>query len=1203
MGRKVYEPHFSHPGGSMHWLDAKALDCSRGAFCGGSDTGGVKRKHGRRSTTDKGNNSRDVDQGKESGLANSTSTKANVNVGKSAQSSTRPTTTAMNGESVKDGGSKDARKREKELEAEFKSLESERATLQKQAENLRRSLDDMTQARGKDNAEHNLIVSSMAQEVYKLKVESSKLRDQLNGAKSRSLAAPVCDTPSEATSMLARLGGKGALVAAIPVTLFFVATPALWVGRRRWSRSKRRRHAPLETVAGGAEKETALETLESAYIRLSKERSILGDAAVYLDEACTAVRVLRAASETAQEEITSLENDRNEAKARSERLVTELEKVERERSSLKHQVKQLTTSARSAEAAAAAHRAGLENEANTLRDQLVSVRDEAQRVAEKASASIISQLEAVRASLVELEQERLRLLRERSDLLTSTSALELQLNEANAKAAAANQSRASLEASQLQLEAEITLLLEERQTRDDKISHLTVQLNVRSAELTALRQNKAAEEGAIEGEKLRGDAILHEKDASIKASKAIEEELQKRLEAIEKTSSSTTAQLEAVRASLVELEQERLRLLKERSDLLTSTTALESQLNEANTKISTVTRESESAAARIASLISELERVETDRNELKVQLTQAQASAAEHERVLVSRIQEKNDKEKDQLQKEFEERFSQISERCLRLVHDMSSQREAYEARLAVAEAVSRSQPPIQQSIENNTASSTPRKCIGGEECNGSPEDERSRKMDQLKAALEEAKAAEERALAAVVEEKQRAEALTNKMKDKDEESLRVNEQLSQKATEVTNLEAAVASLEGQLRVKASTVKHLWEKVGAMRRSGSAGEDSLRAQIEEISQHKMRLERLNQEQAEALERQSARNRVREDSIARAVLNRLQAPGAQSSTAVGSSGTGSSTNGNLKRASSMTSAEASEAAAAAARDYDRMRKLSSRVRKQEVELEELRAMLHTLAELERADETQQQKLKDWCNRHISSSATSSEGAPSTTVMSSTESLTFTTPNKTGAGAANNSSSMNGTDGHMMMSSKFNVEAEDAADDATVVGLYNKSPLSMAAAANLIGEADMKDIVTWFATRNEARSRVLRKFEVHQHRIKERAAALPSPPSAAPTPPRHPPVHQTSASKQSLSDASANVANSSTKEPSKDKVKDVSKEREGSGHTSMLKKESPLKRSSVVSGTSVSSTTSSSRAKALMPGLKRPSPPSSTSSTVK
>ncbi|CAM9510853.1 unnamed protein product, partial [Scytosiphon promiscuus] len=126
----------------------------------------------------------------------------------------------------------------------------------------------------------------------------------------------------------------------------------------------------------------------------------------------------------------------------------------------------------------------------------------------------------------------------------------------------------------------------------------------------------------------------------------------------------------------------------------------------------------------------------------------------------------------------------------------------------------------------------------------------------RLRAVVKQFTEKEERLLSSIDYEKNRA--------DQSEEKLEACR--TERDAECERLQKNIDSLKEQLDVKAATVKHLWEKVAAIRR----------AHLDEAVSARDSLSRLAEDQQEQIDRLRRRARRKEEEITRTVLARLQA---------------------------------------------------------------------------------------------------------------------------------------------------------------------------------------------------------------------------------------------------------------------------------------------------------------------------------------
>ncbi|CAN0353765.1 unnamed protein product, partial [Ectocarpus sp. 12 AP-2014] len=133
----------------------------------------------------------------------------------------------------------------------------------------------------------------------------------------------------------------------------------------------------------------------------------------------------------------------------------------------------------------------------------------------------------------------------------------------------------------------------------------------------------------------------------------------------------------------------------------------------------------------------------------------------------------------------------------------------------------------------------------------------------------------EERFLAAVETEKARADRFEEMLEDSRRE----------RDAECERLQHNIDSQKEQLDVKVATVKHLWEKVAAIRRVKAVGSEDLKAHLDEAVSARDSLSRLAEDQQEQIDRLRRRAKRKEEEITKTVLARLQAQEASGSSVI------------------------------------------------------------------------------------------------------------------------------------------------------------------------------------------------------------------------------------------------------------------------------------------------------------------------------
>ncbi|CAN0140978.1 unnamed protein product, partial [Ectocarpus fasciculatus] len=213
----------------------------------------------------------------------------------------------------------------------------------------------------------------------------------------------------------------------------------------------------------------------------------------------------------------------------------------------------------------------------------------------------------------------------------------------------------------------------------------------------------------------------------------------------------------------------------------------------------------------------------------------------------------------------------------------------------------------------------------------------------------------EERFLAAVETEKARADRFEEMLEDSRRE----------RDAECERLQHNIDSQKEQLDVKVATVKHLWEKVAAIRRVKAVGSEDLKAHLDEAVSARDSLSRLAEDQQEQIDRLRRRAKRKEEEITKTVLARLQAQEAAGSSIIdddemslggsarGDDGTGGGGGG---RESLDSAAGTTRGASAALRSQladikaERM-DLMCKCQRQEQQVADLRRLVEEIAKLE------------------------------------------------------------------------------------------------------------------------------------------------------------------------------------------------------------------------------------------------------------
>ncbi|CAM9432404.1 unnamed protein product [Phaeothamnion confervicola] len=136
---------------------------------------------------------------------------------------------------------------------------------------------------------------------------------------------------------------------------------------------------------------------------------------------------------------------------------------------------------------------------------------------------------------------------------------------------------------------------------------------------------------------------------------------------------------------------------------------------------------------------------------------------------------------------------------------------------------------------------------------------------------------AERRVRGAIDKERQRVAAATAAFHCKEAEAAGLAKALAGRDAECDQLERSLAEVTEQLETRASTVSHLWEKIGNLRRGSVRQEEALRAQLEDAADEKRELERVVAAQQQQIDRLRRRAALREEEIMQAVLLKLKGP--------------------------------------------------------------------------------------------------------------------------------------------------------------------------------------------------------------------------------------------------------------------------------------------------------------------------------------
>ncbi|CAN0379405.1 unnamed protein product [Ectocarpus sp. 12 AP-2014] len=211
----------------------------------------------------------------------------------------------------------------------------------------------------------------------------------------------------------------------------------------------------------------------------------------------------------------------------------------------------------------------------------------------------------------------------------------------------------------------------------------------------------------------------------------------------------------------------------------------------------------------------------------------------------------------------------------------------------------------------------------------------------------------EERFLAAVETEKARADRFEEMLEDSRRE----------RDAECERLQHNIDSQKEQLDVKVATVKHLWEKVAAIRRVKAVGSEDLKAHLDEAVSARDSLSRLAEDQQEQIDRLRRRAKRKEEEITKTVLARLQAQEASGSSVIdddemslGGAARGDDGGGGGGRESLDSAAGTTRVASAALRSQladikaERM-DLMCKCQRQEQQVADLRRLVDEIAKLE------------------------------------------------------------------------------------------------------------------------------------------------------------------------------------------------------------------------------------------------------------
>jgi predicted nucleic acid-binding Zn-ribbon protein len=319
-----------------------------------------------------------------------------------------------------------------------------------------------------------------------------------------------------------------------------------------------------------------------------------------------------------KEDVQSAQQNAELANNQRSALETELKKLRDEKAQLAQQITDLTS------------------QSSALGTQLKEANEKAQ-LAQQSS----DQRSNLDAELKKLRDEKAQLAQQNADLTSQSSALGTQLKEANEKAHLAQQSSDQRSA----LEIELKKLRDEKAQLAQQITNLTSQSSALSTQLkeanqkAQLAQQSSDQRSALETElkKLRDEkAQLAQQNADLTSqSSALSTQLKEANQKAQLAQQSSN-QRSALDAELNKLRDEKAQLAQQNANLTSQSSALSTQLKEANQKAQLAQQSSNQRSA-----------LETELNKLrdeKAQLAQQNADLTSQSSALSTQLKEANQK-------------------------------------------------------------------------------------------------------------------------------------------------------------------------------------------------------------------------------------------------------------------------------------------------------------------------------------------------------------------------------------------------------------------------------------------------------------------------------------------------------------------------------------------------------------------------------